>query len=38
MEKYIYCPHCRALEIHCRATGDVVGWICQGCNPSLEEF
>ena len=43
MEKYIYCPSCRSLTIHNRCTGiyvknDLVGWLCQDCNPELMEF
>jgi ribosomal protein L37AE/L43A len=37
-EKYIYCPACRTLEIHTRATGEMVGWLCQTCNPPLGDF
>lgn len=37
-EKYIYCPSCATLSIHNRVTGDAVGWLCQECNPPLEDF
>jgi transposase-like protein len=37
-EKYIYCPLCSTLSIHIRATGETVGWLCQECNPPLEDF
>ena len=37
-EKYIYCLLCATLSIHNRLTGDVTGWICQDCNPPLEDF
>jgi ribosomal protein L37AE/L43A len=37
-EKYIYCPLCKTLEIHNRMTGEISGWICQECNPPLEDW
>jgi ribosomal protein L37AE/L43A len=37
-EKYIYCPSCKTLTIHNRLTGDLKGWLCQECNPPLEDF
>ena len=44
-EKYIYCPSCRTLTIHKRITkpasgveGGYIGWICEQCNPPLEDF
>jgi ribosomal protein L37AE/L43A len=38
MEKYIYCPRCKTLAIHNRATGEAIGWLCEACNPPLEEY
>ena len=37
-EKYIFCPGCQTLTIHNRTTGDMIGWLCQECNPPLEDF
>jgi hypothetical protein len=37
-EKYIFCPACNTLTIHARSTGEIVGWICERCNPPLGEF
>ena len=34
-EKWIYCPDCRCLRLHNRIIG---GWLCQECNPPLEDF
>jgi ribosomal protein L37AE/L43A len=38
MEKYIYCPTCKTLTIHTRTTGEMIGWLCEACNPPLEDF
>ena len=35
--KYIYCPSCRKLTIHERNV-KLQAWICERCNPKLEEF
>ena len=37
-EKYIYCPSCATLTIHNRLTGTLVGWLCQDCNPPLDDW
>ena len=37
-EKYIFCPACNTLTIHNRMSGEISGWICQECNPPLEDF
>ena len=37
-EKYIYCPSCATLTIHNRLTGTLIGWLCQDCNPPLDDW
>ena len=37
-EKYIFCPKCKTLSVHERTTGEIIGWLCSQCNPSLEEW
>ena len=37
-EKYIFCPDCMTLTVHERTTGEIIGWLCSQCNPSLEEW
>ena len=37
-EKYIYCPSCCTLTIHNRLTGTFTGWLCQDCNPPLDDW
>jgi len=38
VEKYIFCPACNTLTIHNRMSGQISGWICQECNPPLEDW
>lgn len=42
-EKYIYCTSCATLSIHTRSkviwNGNKTNvWMCQECNPPLEDF